>query len=98
MNTSPNKIPIVPFGEVKFEVAVLRSKIGLESTRQQDETHRPTITRRDVFAREWKIQRAGSEGVSSFGLLVQSFRPCPQGMPKNRATLVVCEPEMESRK
>jgi hypothetical protein len=98
MNTSLKKIPIVPFGEVKFEVAVLRSKIGLELTRQQHETRRATITRRDDFAQEWKIQRAGSEGASSFGLLVQSFQPRPRRLPKNSATRAVCEPEMESRK
>jgi len=34
-------------------------------------------SRRDDFAWEWKILRAGSEGVRLFGPLVQSFRPRP---------------------
>src|SRR6266496_4095651 len=92
MNTSRNKIPIVEFGEVKFVPAVLKP------TTWQLERRRAHITRRDGFAREWKILRAGSEGVSPFGRLCLSFRPRPPRSLKNNAKRLVRESEMESRK
>ena len=73
MNTSQNKIPIAEFREVKFVLAVLLLKTDLNPATQQRERRPENITRRDGFAREWRILRAGSEGVSSFGPLVQSF-------------------------
>jgi len=98
MNTSQNKILIFEFGEVKFVPAVLLWKTGLKPTTRQLEKHPVIITRHDVFAGELKILRAGSEGVSSFGSLVQTFRPRPPRLPRNSAKRPVCESEMESRK
>jgi len=98
MNTSHNKIPFVEFGEVKFVPAVLLLKTCLKPTTRQHERHRANITKRNDFAREWKILRAGSEGVSSFGPLVQSFRPRSPRLPKNSAKRLLRESEMQSRK
>jgi len=98
MNPSQNRIPIIESGEVKFVLAVLRSKTSLKPTTRQREGHPANITRRDGFAREWETLRAGSEGVSSFGPPVQSFRPRPRRLPKNSAKHPVCESEMESGK
>ncbi len=97
MNTSQNKILIVEFGEVKFVPAVLLLKTGLKPTTGQLERHPAIITRRDVFAGESKILRAGSEGVSSFGPLVQTFRPRLPRLPRNSAKRPVCESEMASK-
>jgi len=94
MNQRQITIPMLEFGEVKFEPAVLLLRTGLKPT----ERHRANIIRRDDFVRGWKILRAGSEEVSSFGPLVQSFRPRPPRLPKNSAKRLVCESEMESRK
>jgi hypothetical protein len=96
MNTSQNKIPIVEFGQVKFVLAVLLLKTDLNPATQQRERRPENITRRDGFAREWKILRAGSEGVSSFGPLVQSFRPRSPRLPKNSAKRLLREAEMPS--
>ncbi len=98
MNPSQNKIPIVEFGEVEFEPEVLLLETDLKPTARQLEGHSADITRRDDFVRERKILRAGSEGVSSFGPLVQSFRPRPQRSLKNGANRPICESEMESRR
>ena len=98
MNPSQNKIPIVKFGEMKFEPEVLLLETDLKPTARQLEGHSADITRRDDFVRERKIPRAGSEGVSSFGPFVQSFRPCPPRSLKNRAKRPVGESEMEPRK
>jgi len=77
MNTSQNKILIVEFGEVKFVPAVLLLKTGLKPATRQLERHPAIITRRDGFAREWKILRAGSEGVSPFRTLVPILPATP---------------------
>ena len=98
MNTSQNKIPFVEFGEVKFVPAVLLLKTGLKPATRQHERHWANITKRNDFAREWKILRAGSEGVSSFGPLVQSFRPRPPRSLKNGAKRPAGESEMEPRR
>src|SRR6267378_7607853 len=98
MNAHQNKTQITEFAEVKFEPAVLRSKTSLKPLSRQLERHRADITRRDDFARGWKILRAGSEGVRSLGPLVQSLRPRPPGSLKNSAKRPVCESEMQSRK
>jgi len=83
MNTSQKIIPIIEFGEVKFEPEILRSKISLKRTVQELEIHRANITAQAVFSRGVENPRGGSEGVSSFGLLVQSFRPRPLRSLKN---------------
>src|SRR6266446_5076722 len=98
MNQSQNKIPIVQFGEMKFEPAVLKSKTSLESATRRFERPPAGISKRDVFARDREILRAGSEGVSSFGPLVQSFRPRPPRSLRNSATHQVCESELQPRK
>jgi len=98
MNTSRNRIPIVDFGSVKFVPAVLLLKTRLKPTTPQREEHPANISRRNAFAREWKILRAGSEGVSSFRPLIQCFRQRPPRLPRNSAKRPVCESEMESRK
>ena len=98
MSTSQKKIPMVEFGEVKFVPAVLLLKTRLKPTTPQREEHPANISRRNAFAREWKILRAGSEGVSSFGPLIQCFRQRPPRLPRNSAKRPVCESEMESRK
>jgi hypothetical protein len=85
MNTSQNKIPIAEFREMKFVPAVLLLKTDLNPATQQRERQPETITRRNGFAREWKILRAGSERVSSFGPLVQSLLPRPLRSLGNRA-------------
>ena len=97
MNTSQNKIPIAEFREVKFVPAVLLLKTDLNPATQQSERQPETITGRNGFAREWKILRAGSEGVRLYGPLVQSFRPRPPRLVKNSAKRPVCESEMQSR-
>ena len=98
MNTRHNKIPIAEFREVKFVPAVLLLKTDLNPATQQRERQPENITRRNGFAREWKILRAGSEGVSPFGRLCLSFRPRPPRSLKNNAKRLVRESEMESRK
>ena len=98
MNQSQNKIPIVQFGEMKFEPAVLKSKTSLESATRLFERHPAGISKHEGFARKWEILRAGSEGVSSFGPLVQSFRPCPPRSLTNSEKRPVCESELQSRK
>ena len=74
---------MIEFGEVKFEPTVLRSKISLKRTARELEIHRANITAQAVFSREVENPRGGSEGVSSFGPLVQSFRPRPLRSLKN---------------
>ncbi len=98
MNPSQNKIPIVEFGEVKFEPTVLRSKTSLKPATRQLVGHPSDATEPDDFARERKILRAGSEGVSSSGPLVHSFQPRPTSLPKNSAKRPVGESEMHARK
>ena len=85
MNSSQNKIPIVEFCEVKFEPAVLGSKTSLKPATRQLERHPADIIKPNVFAGEVGNPRAGSEGVSSLGPLVQSFRPRPPRSLKNSA-------------
>src|SRR6266478_4927183 len=96
MNPSQNKIPIVEFGEVEFEPTVLRSKTSLKPATRQLVGHPSDATEPDDFARERKILRAGSEGVSSSGPLVQSFRPRPQRSLKNGAKRPADESELQS--
>src|SRR5258705_13961053 len=85
MNTSQNKTPIAEFREAKFVPAVLLLKTDLNLATQQSERQPAHITRRNGFAREWKILRAGSEGVNSFGPLVQSLLPRPPRSLGNKA-------------
>ena len=87
MNTRQNKIPIAEFREVKFVPAVLLLKADLNPATQQRERLPENITRRKGFAREWKILRAGSEGVRLYGRLSN-----PSGHARH-----VCETEMQSR-
>jgi hypothetical protein len=54
-------------------------------------------SRRDDFAREWKILRASSEGVRVYEPLAQSFRPCPRRSLKNSEKRAADESEMQSR-
>ena len=98
MNAHKIKIPIVEFDEVKFEPAVLRSKRSLKPVARQLERHSIDITRRDLFAKEVGIARRGSEGVSSIGPRVQSFRPRPQRSLKKSTKVPAREFEMEPRK
>jgi hypothetical protein len=98
MNAHQNKIPIAGFDEVKFEPEVLRSKTSLNPATLKFERHPAPITKRDVFAGEVGSLRRGSEGVSSFGPLIQSFRPRLPRSLKNRAKRLAGESEMESRK
>jgi hypothetical protein len=98
MNAHQNKIPITGFREVKFEPPVLRSKTSLKPATRQLERNLADITRRDLFAGEVGIPRRGSEGVSSLGPRVQSFRPRPLRSPKNSAKRPVGEFEMEPGK
>src|SRR5258705_8988 len=97
MNTSQNKIPIAEVREVKFVPAVLLLKTDLNPATQQRERQPENITRRNGLAREWKILRAGSEGVRLYGAIVQSFRPRPPRLVKNSAKRPACETEMQSR-
>ncbi len=85
MNPSQNKIPIVEFGEVKFEPEVLLLGTDLKPTAGSLKDPRRVSLGAMTSFRERKILRAGSEGVSSFGPLVQSFRPRPPRSLKNRA-------------
>ena len=71
MNSSLNKIPIVDSGEVKFVLAVVRSKTSLKPATRQLERHPADIIKRNVFAEEVENPRAGSEGVCSLGPLVE---------------------------
>jgi hypothetical protein len=98
MNAHQNKIPIVEFDEMKFEPAALKSKTSLESATRRFERHPAGISKHEGFARKWEILRAGSEGVSSFGPLVQSFRPRPPRPLRNSATHPVCESEPQAKK
>ncbi len=97
MNTSQNKIPIAEFREVKFVPAVRLLKTDLNPATQERERQPENITRRNGFALEWKILRAGSEGARLYGPLVRSFRPRPPRLVKNSAKRPVCETEMQSR-
>ncbi len=98
MNPSQNIIPIVEFDEVKFEPAVLRSKTSFKQVTRQLERHLADIIKRNVFAEEVENPRGGSEGVSSLGPLVQSFRPRPRRSLKNGAKRRAGESEMQARK
>ena len=62
MNTSQKQIPIVEFGEVKFVPAVLPLRTRFKPTTRRHERHPADTTRRNPFAGESKILRAGSEG------------------------------------
>jgi hypothetical protein len=97
MNTSQNKNPIAEFREVKFVPAVLLLKTDLNPAIQQRERQPENITRRNGLAREWKILRAGWEGVHLYGPLVQSFRPRPQRSLKNSPKRAADESELQSR-
>src|SRR6266850_1802640 len=85
MNSSLNKIPIVDSGEVRFVLAVVRSKTSLKPATRQPERHPADIIKRNLFAEEVENPRAGSEGVCSLGPLVQPFRPRPPRSLKNSA-------------
>ena len=98
MNAQKTKIPIVGFDEVKFELAVLRSKRSLKPATLKSEGHSADFIRHEVVGGEVGVSRRGSEGVSSFGPRVQSFRPRPQRSPKNSARRPAGEFEMEPRK
>ena len=98
MNARQNKIPIAEFREVKFVPTVLLLKTGLKPTIRQREEHPANISRRNAFAREWEILRAGSEGVRLYGPLVQSFQPRPPRSLKNSPKRAADESEMQSRK
>ncbi len=92
MNPTQKRIPVGEFGEVKFEPAVLVLRTGLKATARHRQIK---MTRRGVFAKDWRIQRAGSEGVRLFGPLVQSFRPRPL---KDSAKRWAGESERQARK
>src|SRR4029077_12569248 len=94
VSASLKKILLVKFGEVKFERAVVASKTSLKPAARQLGRHQADITRREAFARERGIPRAGSEGVRLFRPLVQSLRPRPQRSLKDGANRPFCESEM----
>src|SRR5882724_11655451 len=99
MNSSQNKIPIVDSGEVKFVLAVVRSKASLKPATRQLERHPADIIKRNVFAEEVETPRAGSEGVRSLGPLVQPFRPRPpRSSEEQRKNARFLKSEVESRK
>jgi hypothetical protein len=98
MNPSQNKIPIVEFEEVKFEPAILRLKTSSKPAARQRGRPSAAISGRDAFAKEWRILRAGSEGVRLFGPLVQPFRPRPPRSLNDGAKRPAGEPEMRVRK
>ena len=98
MNAHKFKILTVEFAEVKFEPAVLRSKKSLKPATRKPEGHPADMIRREVFAREVGVSRRGSEGVSSWGPRVQSFRPRPQRSPKNAVMRPADEFEMKPGK
>ena len=95
MNPTQKRIPVGEFGEVKFEPAVLVFRTGLKATARHRQIK---MTRRAVFTKDWRIQRAGSEGVRVFGPLVQSFRPRPPGSLKDSAKRWAGESERQARK
>ena len=98
MNSSQNKITIVDFREVKFVPAVITSKTSFKPVTRQPGRHPADIIKLNLFAEEVENPRAGSEGVSSLGPLVQSFRPRPPRSLKRAQKRPVRESEVESRK
>jgi conjugative relaxase-like TrwC/TraI family protein len=78
---------VVPEHEVWRQALIRARGEDLNVARVKTATHRgeyirdssavANVTTQDVLAREWEIVRAGSEGVSSFGPLVDSIPTVP---------------------